>query len=259
MDQLWNDRRPGKELTYYQWERVTSVTVEKEIKKNNNSRTLSDSSWQTRMMDPDLPQRDNVPSPQYQVQPLWGIRRICHCLTGWARHDIHPEYDTKCLDMFTAIYGGALKKRSPNLTEFLAADEHIWTMPGGILQLVNSGEWSFSEVLHDIVHNRRDIELFMGPQSVYEPSGKGKGNKSNTSQFQVKKNAIWKEGKGSWNNPGGGRDGGWNNSGGGRAVKGTKGKQGKKGKKGAASGAAAKAESKGGAPNNWPKNWGVQL
>ena len=73
--------------------------------------------------------------------------------------------------MFTAHYDPALKKRSPNLTEFLAADEQIWTQPGGIIPLVNSGEWILTEVLHDIVHNRRDIELFMGPQNMTDSSG----------------------------------------------------------------------------------------
>ena len=105
------------------------------------------------MMDPDLPQRDNIPNSHFQIQLLWEIRRICHCMTGWARHDIHLEYDTKCLDHFIASYALALQTRPPNLTEFLAADERIWTMPGGVLQFVNSGSWSLTEVLHDIVLN----------------------------------------------------------------------------------------------------------
>jgi len=176
MDQLWNDRKPGKELKYYPWRSVTSVKVEKDIKKRNGSRPNSEAAWQARMMDPDLPQRDNIPNSHFQIQLLWEIRRCCHCITGWARHDIHLEYDTKCLDHFTATYDQALEKRAPNLTEFLAADEHIWNMPNGILQLVNNGTWTLSEVLHDVVHNRRDIELFMGPQdSSGYPSGKVQG------------------------------------------------------------------------------------
>ena len=173
--------------------------MEAEIKKKNNAKTLPDPSWQARMLDPDLPQRDNVPSSQFQVQLLWEIKRICHCLTGRARHDIHLEYDTKCLDMFTAVYDPTLKTRSPNLTEFLAADEHNWTMPGGILPLVITGEWTLPEVLHDIVHNRRDTGLFMGPVNISEPSGKGKGNRKNNSQPQVKNAVIWKPKKGAWN------------------------------------------------------------
>ena len=97
-------------------------------------------------------------------------------------------------------------------------------MPGGILQLVNSGEWSLSEVLHDIVHNRRDIELFMGPQNIQESSGKGKGVR-----FQVRK-GFKKDATGSWNNPGGGR-GNWNNPNGGRGPTGKNGKDGTTGKK----------------------------
>ena len=102
----------------------------------------SEAAWQARMMDPDLPQPDNIPNSHFQIQLLWEIRRICHCITGWARHDIHLEYDTKCLDHFTATYDPALKKRPPNFTEFLSAGEHIWNMPGGVLQLANSGSWS---------------------------------------------------------------------------------------------------------------------
>ena len=71
MDQVYNDRKPGKELRYYDWKQVTSVAVEKEIVKKRRARNPSDSSWQSRMMDPDLPQRDNVPSSQYQVCLLW--------------------------------------------------------------------------------------------------------------------------------------------------------------------------------------------
>ena len=108
------------------------------------------------MFDPDLPQMENVPSSQFQIKLLLGIRRHCRCLTGWARHDVHLECDTKCPDHFTATYDPTLKKRPPNLVGFLAADERIWNMPGGILQLVNSGGWSLSGVLHDVVHNLRN-------------------------------------------------------------------------------------------------------
>ena len=119
MDQIWNDRRPGTEFKYYDWKQVTSVAVEKEIKKKTRAKNLSDSSWQERMLHQDLPQRDNVPSSQFQVSLLFEIRRNCHTLRGWCRHDIFQEYDTKCLDMFTARYDAALRERPPNLTEFL--------------------------------------------------------------------------------------------------------------------------------------------
>ena len=64
MDQLWNYRRPGKELRYDPWKARTSVHFEKEIKKKSKAKTISESAWQTKMVDLDLSQRDNIPNSQ---------------------------------------------------------------------------------------------------------------------------------------------------------------------------------------------------
>ena len=88
MDQLWNDRKPGKELKYYPWRAVTSVKIEKEIKKRTGSRPNSEAAWQARMMDPYLSQRENIPNSHFQIQLLWEIYRILQLLhrMGQARH-----------------------------------------------------------------------------------------------------------------------------------------------------------------------------
>ena len=214
------------------------------------------------MFDPDTPTRDNVPNSQFQANLLFELRRICHCACGLARHDIHQEYDTKCMDMFIAKYDPAFKKRPPNLLEFLAADKQIWTQPGGILALVNSGEWTLTEVLNDIVHNRRDIENFMGPMQITEPAGKGKGNSGQGNQRHVKKE-IWKSG-GNGSRESGGKKG----AKGGRRGSGDRGSGDTSGGRGAGGrGAGAKAAGGRGAggrgagnlPANWPRNWGTTI
>ena len=253
MDQLWNDRKPGKGLKYHPWKAVTSFQIDKEFKKKSNSRTMSESAWQARMMDPDLPQRDNIPNSQHQVQLPREIRRICHCLTGWARHDSHLEYDTKSLDHSTASYDPALKERSPNLAGFLPADEHIWNPSGGTVQLVNNGTWTWSEVLHDVAHNRMDIELFMGLQNISESSSKGwKGTRKHKKGGKgagVRKKDKWeytsgrsRKGKGDRGCKKGGRVGNKANRGG-KADRG-----GGRGSKG-----------NGRNPVNWPRNWATSV